>query len=153
MKIHTLALALPFAFALTGAYATAADPPRGAAESRAVLRTLNGERTAHRCRRLALDRRLGAIAQAFANDMARRGYFGHTTPEGIDPFERLRRARYAYVDAGENIALDTDAARAHLAIWNEPRHRKIVLQSDFRRVGIGVANSRGELILVEDYSD
>lgn len=38
------------------------------------------------------------VAQARAEDMARRDYFGHVTPEGIGPNRHMREAGYALPD-------------------------------------------------------
>ena len=118
-----------------------------------VLSALNSERQASRRRVLRFDERLARIAQGHAIDMARRHYFGHVTPEGVDPFGRMRRAGYRFRYAGENIALNANASRAHDAIWNEPLHRAIVLQPAYGRVGIGLVRVPDGVILVEDFSD
>jgi uncharacterized protein YkwD len=118
-----------------------------------VLRALNTERTMSRVRPLALDRALSAVAQAHAADMARRGFFSHVTPEGVDPFARMRRGHCMFRFAGENIGLAGDPNRAHAVIWNDPAHRRLVLERNFARVGIGVARARLGTILVEDFSD
>jgi uncharacterized protein YkwD len=118
-----------------------------------VLRALNAERAMSRVRPLALDRALSSVAQAHASDMARRGFFSHVTPEGIDPFARMRRGHCMFRFAGENIGLAGDSKRAHAVIWNDPAHRRLVLERHFARVGIGVARARLGTILVEDFSD
>ena len=119
----------------------------------AVLSQINAERASQRARQLALDARLTLVAQAYANDMARRNYFSHVSPEGLDPFARMRRAGYRFGYAGENIAFDVDPVRAQIAVWNDPPHRHVLLNPNFVRVGIGTARGRSGVILVEDFSD
>jgi len=118
-----------------------------------VLRTLEAERAAASRGRLRSDPRLARIAQAFASEMSRRNYFGHVTPEGVGPFDRMRRAGYRFGYAGENVGFGPNAARAALVIWNDPAHRAEILKPAYRRVGIGLAPFRGGTVLVEDFSD
>jgi uncharacterized protein YkwD len=85
--------------------------------------------------------------------MAQRAYFGHTTPEGLTPFERMDQANYRYTYAGENLALDESESAASVALWRSTEHRQNILQPHFGRVGVAaVAVADGE-IFVEDFSD
>lgn len=154
------ALALPASASLFHHHAAAAPQPAAPVTSAAapgtvapVLRTLNAQRAASHLRQLAFDAHLAAVAQGHAEDMARRNYFSHVTPEGLDPFARMRRAGYRFGYAGENIALNADVVSAHDLIWRDPPHRAIVLGPNFQRVGIGAARGRNGVVLVEDYSD
>ena len=49
---------------------------------------------------------LKRAAQMKANDMAKKGYFAHTSPEGITPWYWIQQAGYAYTAAGENLAVN-----------------------------------------------
>jgi uncharacterized protein YkwD len=118
-----------------------------------LLRAVNAERRAARLGFLSLDLRLCAIAQHYANDMARRNYFGHVSPEGLDPFARMRRAGYRFRWAGENIGLNADAARTQDALFLDPPHRANILRPTFGHVGIGTSRWRGGTLVVEDFSD
>lgn len=98
-------------------------------------RSKNGGRT-----QLQYDDALAAIAQAHSEDMARRGYFDHDTPEGISPFQRARNAKYPRFASAENIAkTGTSSAQQVVTLWmNSPGHRANIL-GDHKYVGIGVA--------------
>jgi len=50
------------------------------------------ERIAAGLRPLAVDPELLQVARQHSTDMFARGYFAHVTPEGHDPFERMREA-------------------------------------------------------------
>ena len=63
---------------------------------------------------------------------------GCTTPEGRDPFERMREANVRFLAAGENLALAPTLQIAHTGLMNSPGHRANILQRDFGRVGIGI---------------
>lgn len=119
----------------------------------AMLGALNTLRTAKGLRPLILDPQLCAIARTHGTDMATRGYFDHTSPEGISPFGRLDRAHYRYGYAAENLALDRDVASAQRAFVASPAHRTNMLETHFIHVGIAaVASSSGQIYVV-DFSD
>ena len=72
--------------------------------------------------------------------MFARGYFAHATPEGRDPFERMREAKVSFLTAGENIALAPTLEIAHTGLMNSPGHRANILRPQFGRVGIGIVD-------------
>jgi uncharacterized protein YkwD len=118
-------------------YRVAAPRPRPELEAR-MLELVNGERVAAGLRPLAPDPELTQVARQHSADMFARGYFAHVTPEGRDPFERMREANVRFVMAGENLALAPTLHIAHTGLMNSPGHRANILQRDFGRVGIGI---------------
>jgi len=70
--------------------------------------------------------------------MFARGYFAHVTPEGVDPFTRMREAKVSFLTAGENLALAPTLQIAHTGLMNSPGHRENILRPSFGRVGIGI---------------
>jgi uncharacterized protein YkwD len=119
----------------------------------AVVREVNRERVRFGLSPLALDPKLCAVAQAHAIDMSRRRYFSHVTPEGLDPFGRMRRARIRFRAAGENMGLAENVLQAQTLIWQDPPHRKILLMRTFHKLGVGSSRTSNGTILVEDFSD
>jgi uncharacterized protein YkwD len=87
---------------------------------------------------LAPDTALRRVGLAHAADMFERGYFGHPTPEGKDPFDRMREAHIYFTLAGENLALAQTLPIAHQGLMNSPGHRENILRTGFGRVGIGI---------------
>ncbi len=118
-------------------YTIAAPRPRPELEAR-MLELVNGERIAAGLRPLAPDPELAQVARKHSMDMFARGYFAHATPEGRDPFERMREANVRFVTAGENLALAPTLQIAHTGLMNSPGHRANILQRDFGRIGIGI---------------
>ena len=118
-----------------------------------MLRSLNAARAARGLRLLALDARLCRIARSHAVDMIARRYFGHTSPEGESPFDRMKQANYRFAFAGENLALDRSPDAAQNALWNSIEHRDNMLEPHYARVGIAVEPSADGEIFVEDFSD
>ena len=118
-------------------YTVAAPRPRPDLEAR-MLELVNGERMAAGLRSLAADAELEEVARQHSTDMFARGYFAHATPEGRDPFERMREADVRFLTAGENLALAPTLQIAHTGLMRSPGHRANILQRDFGRVGIGI---------------
>jgi len=118
-------------------YKVSAPRPRPDLEAR-MLDLINGERSAAGLRPLAADPELTQVAEVHSTDMFARGYFAHVTPEGLDPFERMREAHVSFQAAGENLALAPTLQIAHTGLMNSPGHRANILQPAFGRVGIGV---------------
>src|SRR5438876_3576069 len=118
-------------------YPVATPRPRPELEAR-MLELVNGERVAAGLRPLVADSELTQVARQHSVDMFARGYFAHVTPEGRDPFERMREANVRFVTAGENLALAPTLQIAHTGLMHSPGHRANILQRDFGRVGIGI---------------
>lgn len=121
--------------------AASADPAPAAVGE--VLALVNQERTQVGCRPLEADPSLAALATAYSRDMAERGYFSHTDPEGRDPWDRAAAAGVTYL-GGENIALGQPDARAVMSAWmNSQGHRDNILNCGFTTIGVGVHMADG----------
>jgi uncharacterized protein YkwD len=121
--------------------------PRPDLEARMLL-MINEERAAQGIAPLRADPELTAVARAHSRDMFARGYFSHVTPDGKDPFDRIRQAKVNYLTAGENIALAPTLPLAHQGLMKSPGHRANILRPAFGRVGIGIVDGgrRGEMV-------
>jgi uncharacterized protein YkwD/uncharacterized membrane protein required for colicin V production len=117
-------------------FRTNAARPDPEAEA-AMLALINDERTRRGLKPLRMDEQLREVARRHSRDMLRRGYFGHLSPEGVSPFERMTQAGVSYVAAGENLALAPTVEIAHAGLMQSPGHRANILQPRFGRVGIG----------------
>jgi uncharacterized protein YkwD len=97
--------------------------------------------------------------------MATRSYFSHTTPEGLNVWNRLDKAGIGWSWCGENLgygqyyASPSDAVRAmHASMMNEVApndgHKRIILSTSAGRVGIGVyTTSSTKTYYVSDYTN
>ena len=124
--------------------------PRPDLEAR-MLQLVNRERVIAGLQPLAADPELTEVARQHSTDMFARGYFAHDTPEGRDPFERMREAGVRFATAGENLALAPTVQVAHTGLMNSPGHRANILHKDFGRVGIGIMDGgiRGLMVSQE----
>ncbi|MDO8728421.1 MAG: CAP domain-containing protein [bacterium] len=83
---------------------------------------------------------LTAIAQEKANDMAKRSYFSHNTPEGKSPWQWLREGQYNFRYAGENLAVNFADSEDVVQAWlNSEGHRTNLLNDRFTEIGIAIA--------------
>ncbi len=132
-----------------------AREPGTLAEARAaLLLRINTMRTANGAPSLTADARLDAVAQAYAERMARGHFFAHVAPEGDSLSERLRGAGYAFSANGDNLGrAGTGPLAAHASVEESPGHRRNLLLPGFSRLGLGVAvetyGGRRETLVVE----
>jgi uncharacterized protein YkwD len=125
-------------------------PPRADLEAE-MLQLVNRERIANNLPPLEADPELTEVARRHSADMFARGYFAHNTPEGKDPFQRMRESNVSFRIAGENLALAPTLQIAHTGLMNSPGHRANILRSQFGRVGIGILDGgrRGLMVSQE----
>ncbi|MDB5189348.1 MAG: hypothetical protein JWL82_305 [Parcubacteria group bacterium] len=114
---------------------------QGAAVITSMLVDLaNTDRGSNSVGELTTSATLTAIAQAKANDMAEKGYFAHTSPEGHSPWYWFQKGGYTFSYAGENLAVDfSDSADVERAWMNSPTHRANLLNQHFTQIGIATA--------------
>jgi uncharacterized protein YkwD len=123
------------------------------AEANALAADVNAERAKHGLATLVRDDALDRFAYAKAVEMAARGYFGHTDPNGITFQDRLRTWRWPTAYAAENIAFDWDEPHAHSAFMNSPPHAYNVLDGNEKKIGVAVVTvGDRETFYVEDFS-
>lgn len=84
---------------------------------------------------------LAQAARLKAEDMASRGYFAHTSPNGVTPWHWLSEVGYRYGAAGENLAVNFFESEDVTRAWmDSPTHRANIVRGDFTEIGIGVAS-------------
>lgn len=110
-------------------------------EEQDMFGLVNNERKNHNINKLVWDPALSVIAQKHAEDMWKKQYFCHYSPEGSDVGDRLEQSGYIYLLAGENLALAPTLKTAHQGLMNSEGHRANILDSDFNRLGIGVIDN------------
>jgi uncharacterized protein YkwD len=123
-------------------------------DEHAMFEALNLDRRLAGLAPLARNSKLDAVARQHARDMIMRQYFGHDTPDGESPFDRLRRAGVTFGYAGENLAMNADPERAESAFMHSAPHRANILEPHYRLVGIAASGDpvQGE-IFVQEFVD
>ena len=109
----------------------------GAQESR-ILELLNAERAKTGAKPLRISGEVSNLARVKSQDMVDNNYFSHQSPTHGSPFDMLKRNGVSYMYAGENIAMNQTAERAHNAWMNSEGHRKNILNPNFTEIGIGI---------------
>lgn len=102
---------------------------------------VNQEREKQGIALLSWDPDIVPVARAHAEDMWKRKYFSHYSPEGKDVGDRLQAAHINYTLAGENLALAPTLQTAHQGLMNSPGHRANILETRFKKMGIGVIDN------------
>ncbi|MER5767481.1 CAP domain-containing protein [Streptomyces sp. NPDC001985] len=120
---------------------SAPAPPSTPSESGVeaeVLALVNEERAKVGCAPVRFDASLARLAGDFSGDMAARGFFSHTDPDGDTPWDRAEQAGVANL-GGENIARGQADAGAVMNSWmNSEGHRANILNCDYKTLGVGV---------------
>jgi len=89
---------------------------------------------------LTVSSTLEKAAKLKAQDMAEKGYFAHTSPEGVDPWHWFNAVGYSYRYAGENLAVNfTEAYQVDEAWMQSPTHRDNIISESFEEIGIATA--------------
>ncbi len=116
-----------------GTSPAAAEPAGPAAR---LLALVNAYRQAHDLPALAVSDALTAAAAAHTADMAARGYFAHTSPEGGRLEDRLAAAGYRFRFAAENLAGGQETPAEVLQSWRDsPGHDANLLSPAARAAG------------------
>jgi uncharacterized protein YkwD len=123
---------------------------------RMALALANRDRTHHGRSPLQSDALLSEAAQRHAEDMLRRHYFSHYSPEGRNPSDRFA-AVGGRRGAAENIMMTQGSSGVgynKLAYFEDQwmhssRHRQNLLNSKYGRFGYGIASSGGRVFAVQ----
>lgn len=108
------------------------------ASVQAFVALVNAHRQSLGLNALIWDQTAADVAYAHSRDMATRGYFSHTTPEGLTPADRLSAAGVHFSEVGENIAFGYINAEAVFQAWmNSPDHRANIEYPGFTHHGVG----------------
>lgn len=112
----------------------------GAVITATLVDLTNEDRTQDALGTLTINETLVKAAQAKADDMAEKGYFAHTTPDGKEPWDFMREAGYSFTYAGENLAVNFGDSEDVVKAWmDSPTHRANILNGKFTEIGIATA--------------
>lgn len=108
-----------------------------------MYRLINVYRSSHKLPPLISDPYLDRIAWQRAQDMSRRGYFSHVTPDGQKPWQWLDSGQYDFTVMGENLARNfLTADSVFRAFQKSPTHDHNLLSARYEDIGIGVARQQ-----------
>ncbi|MGW8762565.1 sigma-70 family RNA polymerase sigma factor [Streptomyces sp. NPDC055815] len=111
--------------------APAADP------GERVTALVNRLRAKAGCAPLRTDPRLVEAARGYARDMAARGYYGHSSPEGEYADARITAAGYDWSAWAENLALGATDPESVVEDWRgDAMHERNMLDCRYRDTGV-----------------
>jgi uncharacterized protein YkwD len=120
---------------------------------RQVLASINQLRAAHGLVRLRESPELDRSARRHSLEMGRLGYFGHSSADGMQFWQRIRNSYsprgYSYWAVGENLgwASPSLSAGGTTRMWlSDAAHRQNLLSTQWRQIGIsavGLARAPG----------
>jgi uncharacterized protein YkwD len=109
---------------------------------------LNQDRAANGLAPLTLDPVLCSIARAKSQDMKDNRYFAHNSPTWGSASQMLKTFGYSFSAVGENIAHHATVEKSQAAFMSSPGHRRNILSSSWRKVGIGVVTDAQGFVYV-----
>lgn len=100
--------------------------------------------------RLQYDKNMAVIAASHSQDMIDHNYFEHVDSKGKRVGDRVTSAGFNWSYCGENIAKDSSSAvYAHENYMNSQSHRDVILNSNYKFVGVGVRMTWNTILQTE----
>jgi uncharacterized protein YkwD len=105
-----------------------------------VLKHVNQHRAMNGATPLAMNARLSDAAQKHSEDMARRDFVDHRSPDGRALQDRVASVGYPWRAIAENLAAGMSSPESTVQSWmTSPSHRDNMLSRDYLEAGIGYA--------------
>jgi uncharacterized protein YkwD len=131
--------------AATVAAAVASAPVVASSLERQAFNLINSERARNGLPPLVWDGELCRVARLHSEDMGRRNFFDHQSPDGSNLLNRVTAKGIMWRSLGENIAFNqghNDPAGVAVNEWlHSPKHRANILRTNFTHSAIGVART------------
>lgn len=125
---------------------------KGGTAEQTLLDSANRERAAQGLPALKWDQALARAAHQHALRMAEQNSLSHQFRGEPDLPARAVRAGAQFSSIAENVAEGPTAADIHAQWMKSSPHRANLLDTDLDSVGIAVAERKGQLFAVEDFS-
>jgi uncharacterized protein YkwD len=117
-----------------------------------LFNAVNHERRAHGLPSLRSDDALINAARTHARRMAEQGTVSHQLGGEPSLPSRAKAAGARFSWLSENVDEGANAAAIHQSFMKSAQHRANILDSDMDSAGIGVAERKGQMFAVEDFS-
>ena len=118
------------------------------AQEQKALKLLNEDRIKNGLPELTADATLSSIARMKSEDMNKNHYFAHQSPTLGSASDMLRSNGYSFVSVGENIAHHSTVEKSQAAFMSSDGHRRNILGSQWKKVGIGVCYDKDGFVYV-----
>jgi hypothetical protein len=135
--IFTSVIAAVFLFVFSGTASASTITPEK------VVDMVNKDRIKEGLSALVMNKLLSQAAEYKAEDMLKKDYFAHTSPEGMTPWHWIEKSGYNYKYAGENLAVGFESAEKQQSAWMKSEtHRKNILNTSYRDIGVAVKEGK-----------
>lgn len=135
-----LIILVSFAFSAGGSYVVRKTKLTSLVLSGVLVDYANKDRDSLSYSHLVINPVLVKAAQLKANDMAEKGYFAHTSPEGKTPWYWFKQSGYDFAYAGENLAVNfSESEEVNNAWMNSPGHKANIMNDKFTEIGVATA--------------
>ncbi|MFF7178541.1 sigma-70 family RNA polymerase sigma factor [Streptomyces sp. NPDC008121] len=125
-------------------------PSRKPSAEERLTRLVNQRRAEAGCGPLRTDERLTRAAQAYADDMVRRGYYAHSSPEGEQADARITAAGYRWSRWAENLARGNSDPAGTFASWMDGAgHQANMLDCRYRDTGVAAVRGPDGTVWVQ----
>jgi uncharacterized protein YkwD len=115
------------------------QPQRPTITSEEIISLTNAERVKANLKPLAVNEKLNESANLKAHDIIDKGYWEHTSPSGVEPWDWFNKIGYKYQHAGENLAKDFYTSDRVMTSWmSSPKHRDNIVSPKFTEIGVAV---------------
>jgi len=144
IKFFTLGTFLCLLFLLpNNSYAAEVSPEK-------IIELVNNERANYQLQPLTANSKLISAANEKLDDMMDKNYFDHRSPDGKLPWDFITNSSYDYKFAGENLAIDYNSAEKVVSAWLDSlAHRKNILDTRFKDIGIAVKSNNEHVYIVQ----
>lgn len=116
-----------------------------------LLKLINEIRTNGGLDTIVMEKNLNELAQAHSANMKATNFNGHYNNENQTPEDR-RLEKGIPNPVGENVVHDTSIRFAHEALMRSPGHREQVIDPKYTKVGLGIIESNGYLLITQEFS-
>ena len=139
-----------------------------------IHKLVNIQRSEHGLEPLIYDRELGKIAKSHSLDMAKRDYFSHDTPDGVEPEDRGKNVGYDCrnstldeeikdYEIKENLFINEselsliseqskEIAQDAVEWWmNSPEHNAVILDKSLYVDGVGVTWNQNKILVTHNF--
>jgi uncharacterized protein YkwD len=137
---------------LTLASASALSQQTTSDAERQLFNAVNQERKAHGLPSLAYDEALANAARKHAMRMEEQGTISHQFPGEPSLPSRAKAAGAHFTWLSENVDEGPNPTAIHQSFMKSPQHLANILDSDMDSAGIGIAERKGRMFVVEDFS-
>ncbi|WP_458791637.1 CAP domain-containing protein [Yoonia sp. MH D7] len=118
------------------------EPPVTSPRDQSFGNILNKVRIGNGANAVTYDSRLDAAAQGHADDMVKRDYFNHISPEGGDVEDRIIAQGYTPRAWGENLSGGQQSEADTLRAWQDsPAHDAMLNAQSLEDFGLGVSGT------------